>query len=150
MLVAIAVGGAGLVLGAALGPASSFGGESVSVTGTTVRQGENMAFETVAVQNTGSVPIAWFSVSTSGVPPSASYCYSIYDPLLRETALTTCPGMRLDPRVVTVTAELPPGKALVFELTVEGTAFSPGSTVRVTVLTSGGAAGWVDVAPAPA
>lgn len=150
VLIALAVGGSGLVLGAALGPASSVGGGSVSVIGATISQGEAFAFEKLAVQNTGNAPFGWFSVSTAGVPPSASYCYSLYDPLLRATPLSTCPGMSVDPRVVTVAAVLAPGKALVFELTIEGAPFPPGSTVRVTVLTSNGAAEGVDVAAVPA
>ena len=150
MLIAMAVGCSGLVLGWALGPASAVRGRAVSVPAAAIRQRAPFSFETLTIQNTGDAPFQWFRVSTSGVPSSASYCYTLYDPALLTTTADTCPGMSANPGVVSVSASIPPGKAVVLELILDGAAFSPGTAVSVAVVTSSGAAQGTEVSPVPA
>lgn len=139
ILIGVAIGGSGILFGAALGSVGPARGASVSVTGLTVRQGELYAFESLVIHNTGTVTFGWSKVSTAGVSSSATYCYTVYDPLELAIVASTCPTMSPGPGVVSITTQLAPGRALEVELTLSGAAFAMGSSCSVTVTTSAGA-----------
>ena len=150
LLIAVATAGSAVVLAAGLRSVASYQGASVSVTEGNIRQGAYLAVETVLVQNTGNAPFRSFEVSTSGVSGAASYCYSLSDPISHSTTMTTCPAMSADPGAVNVPAAVSPGKGLLVELTVMGTAFTLGSVSTVSVTTSIGSQGSLSAVVVPA
>lgn len=149
VLVALALGGSGIVFAAGLGVASSAQGPGVSVYGFAVRQGAYFAVESATVYDVGDAPFT-FVLSTSGVSTAASYCYTVYSPEGGATVSTTCPAMSTDPARVPVATALSPGGGVVVELTIAGTAFSLGTDVKVTVTTSTGAQQSADAEVVPA
>lgn len=139
LLIGVAAAGSATVLMAGLRLVASTQGAAVSVAGGSIRQGAYLAIESLLVQNTGSVPFAWFDVSTSGVANGAAYCYALFDPVSLSTLASTCPAVTTDPEAVPVNATVPPGRAVLVEITVVGQAFSIGASTTVTVTTSAGA-----------
>lgn len=150
VLIALAIGGSAVVFGAALGTATSARGGGVSLAGATIRQGDRIALESLAVYNVGDAPFAWFVVSTGGVPAAASYCYTLYDPAGRTVLSSTCPAVESDPASVNVSARLDPGRGVLVELTIVGPPLALGSVSTLTVTTSDGAQGSLDVEVVPA
>ena len=150
ILIGIAAGGAGVVLEAALGYANAIPGPSVAIEDPSIRQGAYAALETLTVVDTGSGTFQWFTLETTGVPASASYCYSLYDPGNASVLSSDCPPSSSGPDPLTVGHPLPPGSALVLTVTIEGDAFTVGSSSLVTVTASDGAQGSVQVRVSPA
>lgn len=150
LLIAVVAAGSAVVLAAGLGSLASAQGPSVSVSGGSIRQGEYLAVETLMIRNTGNAPFASFEVSTTAVADTASYCYTLYDPVSVTTVLATCPVMRTMPQLVSVSTTVSPGRALVVEITVMGKAFSIGSMSTVTVTTSAGSQGTLGAMVVPA
>lgn len=149
LLIALAAGGSGLVFGAGLGVASSAGGPGVSLADATIRQGEYVAVERVAIYNTGKAPFS-FALSTTRVSSSATYCYTLYDPSGAAVVATTCPGAAPDAATVDIPTSLVPGKGVLLALTISGRAFALGSECDLTVTTSAGAQGSVAATVLPA
>ena len=145
LLIGVALGGSGIVLGAGLNAVSSARGGGVSLEDATVHQGEYAAVESVLVYNTGDVPFS-FALSTTGVSPAATYCYTLYDPAGGNELQTSCPGGTTDPAVFDSASAVEPGRGVLLQLTILGAAFSLGTVSRLTVSTSAGAAQSVDVA----
>lgn len=149
VLIGLAVAGSGVVLGAGLSAASSSDGPALSLLDATVRQGKYFAVESVAIYNTGDKPLGRMVLSTGEVPASATYCYALYDPLGGRALASTCPAMATDPASVVLGAGPGPGKGILVALTVEGSPFTVGSRVQVTVTTDAGAQQSTDVGVAP-
>ncbi len=150
VLIGVAVGGSGIVLQAASTYSAAVQGPSISVTGATIRQGAYLALESLTVYNTGQIPLNSFEVSTQKVLSSASYCYSLLDPIAQNVISSTCPSMSLNPSLVTFSSSVAPGGALLVELTVMGSAFALGTSCLVTVTTSAGAQQSMNVQVVPA
>ncbi|MDE1853620.1 MAG: hypothetical protein KGI38_07725 [Thaumarchaeota archaeon] len=150
ILIGVAVGGSGLVLGAVSGYFGSFYGTSLSLTGATIRQGSFTAVESITVFDSGQVPMQSFVVSTEPAPSSGSYCYSLLDPATRGLVASTCPTMRAGPGSVSVSSPLAPGKGIVVELIVMGGGFTVGSSYAITVTASTGSQEVVSVQAVPA
>lgn len=150
ILIGLAIGGSGIVLGAATGYSSSLQGASVAIDGARISQGSRIAFEKLTVSNTGQAPITSFAVSTLMAPTSASYCYTLANPVTLGTLSTTCPAMATNPRTLTVAYSIPPGGALTVTLQLTGGAFAVGSASQVIVTTSAGASATVEVRVLPA
>ena len=150
ILIGIATGGAGLVLGGLSEYASTYQGPSLSISGASIRQGTNLAIETLTVYNSGSGPSSAFMISTSQAFASTSYCYSVLDPRTATQVSSTCPTLTADPREVPIASVLLPGEALLVELFIAGTAFSPGADPLVTVTASTGAQASEEVPVVPA
>ncbi len=150
LLIGVAVGGTGLVFGAVSTYSSQLQGPSVSVSGATARQGIYMALETLTVYNSGDVPFSSFTISTSGVSDSASYCYTLLNPTTRTVVYSSCAALLANPASVVVSSALQPGNGLLVEITVTGAAFAVGSGIAVTVTSSSGAQATVGVQVVPA
>ena len=150
VLIGIAAGGSALVLQAALPFASSVGGPSVAIQDEGIRQGAYVATERLTVMNTGRAPVSSFIISTSQVPRSASYCYSIYDPATGAQSGGTCDATTANPSSVTISYPLQPGGATGVVITIIGSVFETGSTCTIAVTTSAGAQETVDVLVASA
>ena len=150
VLIGIAAGGSALVLSAALPYASSFGGPSVAVQDEGIRQGTYLATERLTVMNIGQAPISSFVISTTQVPSSASYCYTIYDLATGAQSAGTCPVTATDPSSVTIGYPIQPGGATVVAIAIKGSVFEVGSTCTIAVTTSTGAQEAVNVLVAPA
>jgi hypothetical protein len=150
VLIALAVGGSALVLDVASRYASGSGGTAVSVGEGVIVQGRYMALERIVVYNVGDSPITSFTVSTEGASPTASYCYSLFDPQNSKPIAATCPDMSEDPRDVYISSAIQPGRGLLVDLTIEGSSFQAGAGQVVAVTTSGGAQAVVGVEVAPA
>ena len=150
ILIGVAAAGSAAVLAAGLRSVASVQGASVSVTGGTIRQGTYLAIESFLIQNTGDAPFTSFEVSTSGVSSNATYCYALYDPISLSTMATTCPALSPDPAGVSISTTVPPGRAVLVEITVTGKEFPPGSVSTVTVTTSAGSQGSMGIVSIPA
>jgi len=150
LLIGLAIGGSGLVLGAMVNATASAQGPAISVTGATIRQGTFLAIESLTIYNTGSVPLQSFVLSTGGVPATASFCYTLFDPMAHSILSTTCPSMGTNPASVVLATTVSPGKGVLAELTVMGQQFSLGAISKVTVTSSGGAQQSLDVGVVPA
>jgi len=150
VLIGIAAGGSALVLGAVLPLASSLGGPSVAVQDESIRQGAYLAIERLTVMNLGQTPISSFVVSTTQVPDTARYCYSVYDIATGAQSGGTCPETATDPGSVTIDYPVQPGGATDVAIMIIGSVFGIGSTCTITVTTSAGAQQAVGVLVAPA
>ncbi|MCL5672575.1 MAG: hypothetical protein JRN13_03115 [Nitrososphaerota archaeon] len=150
ILIAVAMGGAALVMEAALGYFAAMGGGSVSVAGASIRQGPYSAVETVLVTDTSGTALGSFVVSTSGAPSSAGYCYSVYDPSDQGLLASACPAAGSDPASVRVATPLGSGAAVLVEVVVSGDPFAIGSSHLVTVTAADGAQQAVEVEVVPA
>ncbi len=139
LLIGVATAGSGLVLGAAMGFASSSAGPSVSIGSATIRQGTYVAVERVTVYNTGQAPMVSFTMTTAQAPSTASYCYSLLNPVSSVTISSTCPTLVSNPSSISVPAQIPPGGAVVVEALVSGGSFALGVPCQVTVTSSNGA-----------
>jgi hypothetical protein len=150
ILVAIAVGGSGLVLGVAMRYVGGDGGPAVSIVSAQIRQGAEGALETVAVDDTGGGALGTLVISTSDPPPGAGYCYSVLAPASGTVLSTDCPGSSPFDGEVAVPASVGPGGSLVVELVVTGGRFAVGSAHQVTVTSSGGAQAAAEALVVPA
>ena len=150
ILVAIALGGSGMVLGAAGALVGSASAPSVGVASAAIRQGPYTAVESVTVSDLGTGPLGAFTITTSQAPAAASYCYSVEDPAGGAVLSTTCPGYAVDPGTVVVTVAVKPGGSEVVELVITGGAFLLGSAHQISVTTSSGAQAAADVQVVPA
>ncbi len=150
ILIAVAMGGAALVMGAALGYFAAMGGGSVSVVGASIRQGPYSAVETLLVTDDSGTALGSFAVTTSGAPSAASYCYSVYDTSDRAVLASSCPAPGSDPGSVRVATALVPGATVLVEVVVSGDAFAVGSSHLVTVTAAEGAQQAVEVRVVPA
>ena len=139
VLLAVCVGGTGLVLAASLGYASAIGGSSVSIGDGAIEQGGSAALLRLVVYNTGDASISSFTVSVQGASPLAHFCYSVTDPLTRTPLASTCPPTSVDPSTIAVPYGVSPGHGLLLEVTMAGEAFQTGSRSMVVVTTPGGA-----------
>jgi hypothetical protein len=138
MLIGVAIGASTLLFGAALSYTASIGGPSVAVEDASIRQGAYVALEAVTVVNSGPTAPSSFTVSTSGVSPSSTYCYTLVNPGTRVQISTTCPGASTGAGAVTVPFALPSGASLTVVISLTGSAFSVGETCGITVTTSAG------------
>lgn len=150
LLIGVAVGGTGIVIGATSNYTSALGGASVSVAGAGIMQGAYMAVERLTVFNSGGVPEGEFTISTPGAPASASYCYTLTDPKTMAKVTSTCPAMSINPSVVAISDPLPPGGAVLVDLTIGGNLFSIGTGEPIMVTSSTGAQQSLSVQVAPA
>lgn len=150
ILVAIAIGGSGLVFSAALSLLGSGTGPGVGIVSAAIRQGPSGAVETVTVADLGAEPLGAFVVSTSGAPAAATYCYSVEDAGGGALISTTCPAASVDPASVDVAASVPAGGAVDVQFVITGASFAQGSGHQITVTAAGGAqaSAFAQVAPA--
>lgn len=150
ILVGVAIGGSGLVLGAASSFLGAGSGPSVSIVAASIRVGGSTAVESVAVEGSGGAPLGSFVLATSQAPAAATYCYSVED--LRSGALlsTTCPAPSADPGRVSVPAVAGGGGSVLVELVISGGVFAAGSSHQVSVTAADGAQANVDVQAVPA
>ncbi len=139
VLIGVAVGGAGLVFGAASSYGSSIQGTSVSLGAVSVRQGSYAAVERVTVYDSGDSPISAFTLSNQGVSNTALYCYTLTLPPSVVAAATNCPPTNAGPSTVHIPFTVKPGQSLLVDVTFTGRAFAVGSTASITVTTSDGA-----------
>jgi hypothetical protein len=150
ILVGIAVGGSGVVFGAATALLGGAPGPSVSIVSASIRQGPYSAVESVTVADAGTAPLGPFVISTSQAPGAGVYCYSVEDPSSRALLSSTCPATSADPGEVAVPASVPAGGSLLVELVITGGSFALGSDHQVSVTTSSGAGAAADVQVDPA
>ena len=150
VLVGIVIGGSGIVLDAALGYTRTMSGPAVTIVGASVRQGAYLASEELAIINSGDGSAASFALVTTGVAPSALYCYSLYNLGTKSLLFSSCPATSQNPGSVPVSYALAPGQSVLVEITVMGEAFTVGSSCQVTVTASSGAQQSVGVQVAPA
>lgn len=150
ILIGVAVGGSGLMLGAVSGYFGSFDGPSLSLTGASIRQGSFAAVESITVFDSGQAPMQSFVVTTEPAPGSGSYCYSLLDPATRGLIASTCPTMRAGPGSVNVSSPVAPGKGVTVELIVMGGGFAVGSSYAITVTGSTGSQEAVSAQAVPA
>ena len=150
ILITVVVGGAALVMGAAMGYFASMGGSSVSIAGASIRQGTYSAVEILAVTDASEVPLGSFVVSTSGAPSSMAYCYSIYDPTDQAVLASACPAPGSDPGAVSVAYDLGAGTTVLVEVVISGDAYAMGSSHLVSVTSAAGAEQAVEVRVVPA
>ncbi len=150
ILIGVALGGSGIVFGAATRIASSMQGASVTVSDAGIVQGTHFAFEKLTVSNTGQVPITSFTVSTLAAPTSASYCYTLTNPATLQVVSTSCPVMTANPRTVTIFCTVPPGGVLLVTLQLVGSVFAVGSSSQVIVLASAGSSAAAEAQVLPA
>ena len=150
LLIGVAIGGSGLVLGAATRYLGSSSGPSVSIVSAAIRQGPYSAVESVAVAESGAGSLGAFNLTTSQAPESAPYCYSVDDPVSGEVLSSTCPGQAVGPGTI----EIPPGSvrggSVLVEVVVAGWAFAPGSSHLVSVTASDGSEASAEVEVVPA
>ena len=139
LLIGVAVGGAGIVLGAGLDAVAPAHGGGVSVGDPSIRQGAYAAVESVVVYNTGDAPFT-FVLSTTGVSAAAPYCFSLSDPSDGAVTYASCPAGS-NPGAVVVPSEVAPGEGVLLEITVTGAAFTTGTESTITATTSAGAEG---------
>lgn len=133
-----------MVFGAGLGMTSSVQGPALSISDPVIRQGGYIATERVLVYNEGNAAFS-FTLTTGGVSPSASYCYTLFDPTGGSTLSSTCPNMATDPVAVAISPALSPGKGYLLEMAILGQAFGLNTVSRLTVTASTGAQQSVDV-----
>ncbi len=150
ILIGLALGGSGIVLGAAVRYSSSLQGASVAVSDAGISQGVHFAFERLTVSNTGQTPITSLTVSTPMAPPSASYCYTLTDPSTLRASSTTCPRMATNPGTVAIPCVIPSGGALRVTLQIAGSVFAIGSSTQVIVVTSAGSSATAEAQVLPA
>ncbi|MDG6920073.1 MAG: hypothetical protein JRN59_00915 [Nitrososphaerota archaeon] len=150
ILIGVAMGGAALVMEAALGYYASLDGPSVSIAGASIRQGAGSAVETLLVTDTSGTGLGAFVVSTSGAPSSMTYCYSVYDPADQALLASACPAPGSDPASVDVGYPLGAGATALVELVVAGDVFTIGSSHLVAVTTAAGSGEGVEVRVVPA
>jgi hypothetical protein len=148
ILIAAALAATGVVY-SALGPyeqASS--GPSISASDAMIRQGANQAVERVLVTNTGTVAFSSLTLTNLGAPATATYCLSLLNPSSGAVLSSSCPA-GTNPSVITATASLGPGQAVLVSVTVYGTAFTPGNAYNM-VISSGGSQTALQVTAVPA
>ncbi|MDE1858457.1 MAG: hypothetical protein KGI26_05285 [Thaumarchaeota archaeon] len=150
LLIGIALGGAGLVFGAAATLVGSASGPSASIVSASIRQGPYSAVESVTVEDVGTQPLGALTVVTSGAPASGMYCYSVEDPGSGAVLASTCPSLMADPGTVTLSAGVGEGGSVLVELVVTGGSFAVGSTHLVSVTAASGAQADAEVQVAPA
>ena len=150
LLIGVALGGSGLVFGAAATLLGSASGPSASIVSASIRQGPYSAVESVAVEDVGTQPLGALTVVTSGAPASALYCYSVEDPGSGALLASTCPSLSADPGTVNLPAGVGQGGSVLVELVVTGWSFVVGSTHLVSVAASSGAQAAVEVQVAAA
>lgn len=150
ILIGVAAGGSAMVLGAVSAYASPLRGPAVAIEDPSIRQGAYAAVEKLTVFNAGSVDVETFTLTTSGVGSASGYCYTLFDPANSSLLSSTCPQGSADPSSVAIPHALRPGQGVGVEITIGGVAFSPGSGVVLTVVTSAGGAQTVGVQVAPA
>ena len=150
ILMAVVLGGSGLVYAAAMGLAySSQSGASVQVTGATIRQGEAVAVETVTIANTGAVPVSSMTLETAGTSSSASFFLSLLNPSTGSTISSGC-GAGANSASVPMCFALPPGQSVIATLTIETQLFAVGARYTVIVSASPPAEAAVQVLAASA
>lgn len=150
ILIGVALGGTGLVFGAATQLLGSASGSSVAIVSASIRQGAHSAVESIAVADTGTRPLGDLTITTSEAPAPSRYCFSAED-LARGVLLSsTCPAAAGDPGRVEVQADVGPGGSVLVELVITGGAFTLGSEHLIAVTASGGAqsGAYVQVVPA--
>lgn len=150
ILVGIAVGGSGLVFGAAAALLGSGPSPSLSIVSASIRQGPYSAVERVTVADAGTASLGSFVITTSQAPASANYCYSVESPSSGALLYSSCPTASADPGTVALSTRIPPGGSLTVELVVTGGAFAIGSDHLVSVTTSSGAGATADAQVVPA
>ncbi|MDG7010990.1 MAG: hypothetical protein JRN57_02600 [Nitrososphaerota archaeon] len=148
ILIGVAVGGSGLVFGAAARYVGSGAGPSVSIVSATIRQGPYSAVESVTVSDTGTEPLGSLVITTSPAPPSAPYCYSVETPESGALISEACISQG-DPGSVLVLAGARSGGSVLLELVITGAAFAVGSDHQVSVTAAGGAQASTDVQVVP-
>ena len=150
ILVAVALGGSGIVFGAAARYIGALSGPSISVASASIRQGPYSAVESITVAAASGGPVGTLVLSTSAAPETASYCYSVTDPYTGAALTSTCPSMATDPAVVSIPALAQGWSGVLIQLIVTGGEFTLGSAHQVTVTASDGAQATVDVQVVPA
>ena len=133
LLIGVAVGGAGIVLDAAMGYASSTQGSSLLISDVTITQGPYLAVERLIVSDVGQTATGNVTISTHPVTSTADYCYSLLNPVTMKELHSTCPGMERNPGFFVTESGLSSGENLLVVLVVTGQAYSIGSSCTVTV-----------------
>jgi hypothetical protein len=151
LLISIALGASLAVFGTLQSYSSQVSEPSLSISYPSIRQGSGVALESVTISNTGPTAISGITVLNPEAPASASYCYSLWDPLNQSTISSTCKTLRQNPTSISLPQSLAPGASEVFELTVMGAGeFTIGASYSVTVATSSAAQETVDIVVVPA
>ena len=150
ILMAVVLGGSGLVYAAAMGLAySSQSGAAVQITGAAIQQGEAVAVETVTVANTGTVSISSMTLETAGTSSSASFFLSLLNPSTDSTISSGC-GAGANSAFVPTCFALPAGQSFIVTLTVEAQLFTVGARYTLIVSASPPAEAAVQVLAASA
>lgn len=139
LLIGVATAGSGIVFGAAAGFFGSLGSPTLSIAAVSIRQGPYAAVESVTVVGSGQGSLGNLVITTSGVPSSSTFCYSILDPVSRSALSSTCPTLQPNPGTLSVSPPSGAGISVLVELVIVGNIFTPGSSHLVTVTSSGGA-----------
>lgn len=138
ILVGVAAGCSGVVMGTALHLFGSFGAESISLVGVSIRQGTYTAVESVTLVGSGSSSIPTFFLSTSEAPSSEPYCLLLVDPANDVVLSDSCEGHQTNPGTVEVVSPVGSGDELTVQLVIMGEAFVVGSSHTVTITAEDG------------
>jgi hypothetical protein len=138
ILIGVAAGGSGAVMGAALHYFGSLGGVPISIVGASIRQGTFSAVESVTLVYSGENSIPSLILSTSQAPSSASYCVSLFDSANDTLLKDSCPTVQTNPGTVDVTAPLVSGDEVTVQLVITGGGFTLGSSHTVTITAEDG------------
>jgi hypothetical protein len=149
ILIGVALGGSGIVLGVGLAYAS-LPNASFSITGLSISQGSYSTIETMTILDSGETQLGPFTLITQGAPVTSTYCYSVLNPASRALISSTCPSMAEDPGSVRIAVTISPGQGITLELLIEGEGFILGSSHMVTVTASSGAQQGAEVQVLPA
>jgi hypothetical protein len=150
VLIGVAIGGSAAVFGTSESYYSAAQSPAVSLADAEIRQGGGGAVESVTVYNAGSVPFSSFTIITTGISTSASYCYSLLNRVTQTTISSTCPTVSTNPSTVLFAVAVPPGSSVTALLILSGQVFSLGSTYQVAVTTSAGAQQSMGIVALPA
>ena len=150
VLIAVAAGGAAIVFEAAASYPSALQGPSITIEDPSFRQGAYVAIERATVVNSGEGSLDSFSLSSTGLAPSSTYCYSLFNPSTMALVSSDCPPSSLGPGLVSVPYGLGSGQGVIVEVTIEGHALPMGSSILLSVTSASGAEQSVGVQVTPA
>ena len=119
---------------------ASAGSPGIQIYSPSVRQGTSLGVEALTVANVGTGTVGSLTVLNPSLSASTRYCYFVWDAVSQAQLLSTCPTMSLDPTKVLLPVVLAPGRSVAIQIiTGGGSAFSIGSSVVMTLVSSNAA-----------
>ncbi len=133
ILISVAIGGSAIVASGVANLPSAAGGPALVISGIQLRQGTENAVLSFAASNDGSGTVTSLTVLNPGVPRTAAFCYTLWNPSSLAEIAGICPTLLTNPASVTIPCSIPPGGSVQVDFTFAGTPYSVGKQYTVIV-----------------